>query len=247
MRITCVNYTNAIPFIEGIQAADPEGSKVQLSLDIPSVSGKKILEGHADIGLVPVAVLPKLKEYRIISDYCIAGFKKVKSVCLFSQVPLSDIKVVLLDYQSMTSVKLVQVLNTFYWKKDIRFLPAEEDFISAIGGSTAAVVIGDRTFGMHEDYAFVYDLCEEWYHFTGLSFMFAAWVCVNPAIDDKDIAWLNEAFSKGIQGIDKNKEQLMPPHAPFDYYTYLTKNIYYQSGPMEKHAMELFHALMKKR
>ncbi|MFN4853720.1 MAG: menaquinone biosynthetic enzyme MqnA/MqnD family protein [Bacteroidota bacterium] len=247
MRITCVNYTNAIPFIEGIQAANMKDEKVKLSLDIPSVSGTKLLQGKADIGLVPVAVLPQLKEYRIISDYCIAGFKKVKSVCLFSKVPLSEIKVVLLDYQSMTSVKLVQLLNTFYWKKDIRFLPAAEDFISDIAGSTAAVVIGDRTFGMHDNYPFVYDLCEEWYNYTGLSFMFAAWVCVNPAIDEKEIAWLNEALSQGIQGIEKNKERLMPPIAPYDYYSYLTKNILYQSGPMEKHAMELFHALMKKR
>jgi chorismate dehydratase len=246
IKITCVKYINSTPFIDGLTEAAAANPIVELSLDMPSEGARKIRDKQVDIGLVPVAVLPQLPEYSLVSHFCISALREVKSVCVFSEVPLDEITDILLDYQSLSSVTLVQVLNRFHWKKNIRFLPAPHGFIDDISGTVAGVVIGDRTFGLHEKFRYVYDLSEEWYRYTGLPFVFAAWVSVNPALKKEDVEWMNAAFEKGIQGIEKKKDQLMPPLAPFDYYGYLTQNIHYNLGDAERKAMQLFHSLMGK-
>jgi chorismate dehydratase len=55
--ISLVSYLNTKPFLYGLENAAIK-EKLDLQLDIPSVGGKKILNGSVDIGLVPVAVVP---------------------------------------------------------------------------------------------------------------------------------------------------------------------------------------------
>ena len=57
-------------------------------LDIPTDCATKLAEGTIDIGLVPVSIIPELKNARIISDHCIAADGVVNSVLLLSNVPL---------------------------------------------------------------------------------------------------------------------------------------------------------------
>ena len=75
-----------------------------------------MLEDEIDVGLVPVAIIPEMKEHYIISDYCIGCDGEVASVCFFSDVPLDKIENILLDYQSRTSVALLKVLLNNIWK-----------------------------------------------------------------------------------------------------------------------------------
>ena len=46
---------------------------VDLIIDYPSKIASMLLKDEIDIGLVPVAIIPKMKEYYIISDYCIGS------------------------------------------------------------------------------------------------------------------------------------------------------------------------------
>ena len=106
IKVSCVSYLNSQPFIYGLKN-NSIINEIELSLDVPSVCAEKILSGKADIGLIPVAVIPQLKESHIISDYCIGADGKVETVLLLSDVPLEKIKSILLDYQSRTSVLLL--------------------------------------------------------------------------------------------------------------------------------------------
>ena len=84
--------------------------KVDLMIDYPSKIASMLLENTIDVGLVPVTIIPEMKEYYIISDYCIGCDGEVASVCLFSEVPLNKIEKMLLDYQSITSIDLLKFL-----------------------------------------------------------------------------------------------------------------------------------------
>ncbi|NQX96939.1 MAG: hypothetical protein HRT73_03545 [Flavobacteriales bacterium] len=96
IKVSAVSYLNTLPFIYGINNSEVmEG--IDLSLDIPSDCAKKLLSGEVDLGLVPIAILPQLKEYHIISDYCIGAEGKVDSVALYSDVPLNEIEYIYLD------------------------------------------------------------------------------------------------------------------------------------------------------
>ncbi len=83
--------------------------QVELIEEYPSKIAGMLVDGSIDVGLVPVAVIPKLNEWHIISDYCIGAETNVASVCLFSEVPVEEVETVLLDYQSRTSVNLCKV------------------------------------------------------------------------------------------------------------------------------------------
>ena len=115
VKVSVVSYLNSKPFIFGLQQSHIIND-IDLSLDIPAVCAQKLLEDKVDIGLIPVATIPLLKEKYILSDYCISAIGKVASVLLYSEVPLEKIEKVILDYQSRTSVQLVQVLAKHFWK-----------------------------------------------------------------------------------------------------------------------------------
>ncbi|MCB0401553.1 MAG: menaquinone biosynthesis protein, partial [Flavobacteriales bacterium] len=172
VKVSAVSYLNTLPFLYGIKQSGLE-QEIDLSLDIPSDCARKLLNDEVDLGLVPVAIIPQLKEHHIISDYCIGADGPVDTVALFSDVPLEEIENIYLDYHSRSSVTLVQLLAKAFWKIKPNWIRAEEGFIDQIQGTTAGVVIGDRTFGLSKKYK--YDLAEAWKAFTGKPFVFAAW------------------------------------------------------------------------
>ena len=59
LRVTAVSYLNTKPFLYGIFQSDIQ-HQIELTLDIPSVCAAKLKSGEADMGLVPVAIIPEL-------------------------------------------------------------------------------------------------------------------------------------------------------------------------------------------
>src|SRR5258705_12322934 len=130
IKVSCVSYLNSRPFIFGLQNS-PVSNEIELSLDVPSECANKLIDGIVDIGLVPVSVLDELNEFHVISDYCIGADGEVGSVLLLSDVPLDDIKTVLLDYNSRTSALLVQVLADKFWKVSPNWVDTDENYEQA--------------------------------------------------------------------------------------------------------------------
>lgn len=239
IKISVVSYLNSKPFLYGLNHSALI-NEIDLQLDIPSVCAQKLIDGKVDIGLIPVAVLPQLKEKYIISDYCIGAEGKVASVILYSKVPLQEIKNVLLDYQSKTSVLLVKVLAGNFWKIAPQWIPAKADYENDIEGSTAAVIIGDRTFELENKYPYSYDLAEEWQKFTQLPFVFACWVA-NKKLPDHFIHKFNEALRYGIDNRTKLIAELVGQNTyPTDIATYLNINIKYDYDSSKEKALKLF-------
>lgn len=246
-RISAVSYLNSLPFVYGLNHSALK-NECEISLDIPSVCAEKLISGKADVGLIPVAAIPQIANAHIISDYCIGSNGKVKTVCLFSEVPLHEIETVLLDYQSRTSVMLVKILAKEYWKINPEFVNAEAGFEQKINGTTAAVVIGDRTFSLSfgEGRGEAFDLAEEWKKFTNLPFVFACWVA-NKKLPAEFIADFNNALKNGLANIGKTLEEFPPTVVTAaEAKKYLTENISYDFDAEKKKALELFNELSKK-
>ena len=240
LKISIVNYFNTLPFRYGLKKSALI-NKIELQEDIPSICAQKLKFGQVDIGLVPVALLPELNTYQIITDYCIGADGIVDSVKLYSQVPLSEIETITLDYQSKSSITLTKVLCKFFWKKKVDFLDSAPGFESKVEGRNAAVVIGDRTFSLNGVYTYEYDLAEEWKKFTGLPFVFAAWVSTNE-IDSQFISKFNLALKSGVENtqkaIDEDASALKIKN--LDAQDYLTKKISYNLDSEKRKALDLF-------
>lgn len=241
-KLSVVNYYNTTPFVYGLKHL-PVKWPHTIEWDIPSTCAAKLKNKQVDIGLVPVAILPELSSYHIITDYCIGAVGKVDSVKLFSQKPLEELTHIMLDYQSKTSITLVQVLNRHFWKKNIQFVNATEGFEKQITGTTGAVIIGDRTFGLTE-HPYQYDLAEEWQKHTGLPFVFACWVSNTP-VEAAFVDVFNQSLAYGVSHI---KEAVIekPNHTKgFDAYDYLKNKISYNLDAEKRKALDLFLELMK--
>jgi len=242
MRIGAVSYLNTRPLLYGLQHHAISES-IELIEDYPANLARALEENTIDIGLVPVAVIPKLPEAHIISNYCIGATGPVASVSIFSQVPMESITSVYLDYQSKTSVNLARILLKNYWKQDVLLLEASSNFMDLIDGSTAAVIIGDRALEKYNSYAYRYDLAEAWINYTGKPFVFATWVANKP-IDEVFIANFNEANKLGLKNIDTVVEQLSHNYNSYDLHTYFTKNISYTLDAAKKEGMAQFLSLL---
>ncbi len=239
INVTAVSYLNTKPFLYGIFQHDIQND-INLSLDIPSVCAAKLVSGEADLGLVPVAVIPELTTPHIISDYCIGAVGKVKTVCIYSDVPIEEVKALYLDYHSKTSVALTKVLLAQYWQLDPLFLDTKEGYVKNIGGTTAGLVIGDRTIGLSERFKYVYDLGEIWAKYTeGLPFVFAAWVS-NKKLPDDFIKKFNEALKIGLAHIPQLIYILPTQYFEFDLNEYFTENISYTLDGAKKTALKRF-------
>ena len=242
IKVGAVSYLNTKPlmyaFKHGLQI---KGMKI--TEGYPAKIAAMLLNDEIDVGLVPVAIIPKLKEHYIISDYCIGAEGAVASVCLFSEAPLEKIKKVILDYQSKTSVALARVLIENYWKLQVVFEEAKENFREEIKGTTAAVVIGDRAFEQRKISAYKYDLAEAWIAFTGLPFVFAAWVA-NKQLPEDFIKQFNEANKIGLENIDAVAAENFSPL--YDLKKYFTQNISYELTENKRKGLEKFLSFLGK-
>jgi chorismate dehydratase len=242
IRISAVSYLNTKPFLHGLEIAPV--NDISLSLDIPSEVARKLLEDKVDLGLIPVAIIPLLPEAHILPGYCIGADGPVESVKLYSHVPLSEIKTVLLDYQSRTSVTLVKVLAAEHWNIDPEWKKAEEGFEEKISGTNAGVVIGDRTFTLNGTFPYEYDLAGEWKKMTGLPFVFACWVSNKPLPSDF-ISAFSASMEAGLNDIQEVVRKESKKYIPFDVENYLLKSLNLRLDQRGEAAIGLFLEKMK--
>lgn len=243
-KLSMVSYINAKPFQLGLELSGMI-DEIELHLDVPSVSARKLLNNEVDIALIPVAVLPQLEHPHIITDYCIGTTGKVASVGLFAEKPITDIQQVYLDNQSRTSAGLLKILVQEFWKKEIEFLPAFPGYESQISGVKGGLIIGDRAIKLRNNYKYFYDLGACWENLTQLPFVFATWVCnreIEPELEQK----LNHAFQLGVS----KKMNLVHVYqkefgSGFNVQDYFSQNISYELDPLKYKALDLYLSKLK--
>lgn len=241
VRVGAVSYLNTKPLIYGFKNGLMK-DEVDLFIDYPSKIAAMLLNNEMDIGLVPVAIIPEMKEHYIISDFCIGSVREVASVCLFSEVPINKIETILLDYQSRTSVALLKILIKEYWKINVKFEETSENYQSKISGTVAGLVIGDRALQQRKISPYIYDLGLEWKKFTGLPFVFAAWIS-NKKPEENFIKNFNEANTFGLNQIDKVIKE--NHYKAFDLRHYYTDCISFDLDENKKKGLELFLGKIK--
>ncbi|WP_235918491.1 menaquinone biosynthetic enzyme MqnA/MqnD family protein [Sediminibacterium soli] len=236
IRVGAVSYLNTKPLLYGLNRT-VLGDHIEIREDYPARVAQMLLDDQIDVGLVPVAIIPKLADPHIITNYCIGTEGEVASVGIFSEVPMEEIRTVLLDYQSRTSVRLARLLLKEYWKKEVIIEHASEDFRSRINGTTAGVVIGDRALEQRSLSPCMYDLGAAWKAHTGLPFVFAAWVANKrlPVSFEKDFSAVN---AYGLAHIPE--VVAAHPYPVYDLLHYYTQNISYELTDQKREGLARF-------
>lgn len=244
-KVSAVSYHNTTPMIYGLKQSGFINC-MNLHLDIPSVTALKFMNNEVDVALLPVGVLPQLSNYSVITDICIGAIQQVKTVAVFSQKPMQEIKKIYLDYHSRTSVELLKVLLREFWKRDdIELLQATELVESKIKDDTAALLIGDKTFPLLAEIPFQYDLATAWHQHTSLPFAFAVWVA-KPHVSKAWINELNKALQIGINNRETLIQTLQQDNNSIAWHDYYFNCISYELDDLKKQGMNLFLDKIKK-
>jgi Predicted periplasmic solute-binding protein len=246
IRISAVNFANTYPFMYGLTETGFD-RKVILTTDHPADCAANLISGKVDIGLIPIAALPLLKESHIITDFCLGAYGKVRTVMLLSNCPFDKIMRINLDFRSRSSVNLAKILAKNYWKKEFLWFNAAEgfDFIN-IPDDEANVLIGDMCFEYESRFKNSIDLSEEWFKFTGLPFAFACWTS-NKKLDGEFLKEFNDALATGVKNIPAVVEKYGNTGTikGNDLLIYLTKNMNFDLNDDKRKAIKLYLQYLK--
>ncbi|MCX6272040.1 MAG: menaquinone biosynthesis protein [Bacteroidetes bacterium] len=239
LRISAISYLNTTPFVYGIRESGFLDN-YRLSLDVPSACAEKLVAGQVDIGIVPIAAIPRIPGASIVTDYCIGAVGQVKTVIMVSLSPLEKITTIYLDNDSRTSARLIQVLAKEYWKKEFIWKRLEPAVLQHLPEGSGALLIGDKTFGLEKVFPYIYDLAEQWQQWTSLPFVFACWVS-RGELPEPFISQFNNAIEYGVTHMAEVVERIDPALFPdINISEYLKNNISYPLDDRKKEGLKKF-------
>ena len=147
-----------------IRYAVPSHLAAMLRTGEIDVANCSIFEGLQQPGLV------------LIPNISISAKGAVKSVRLFSKVPLEEIRSVALDTSSLTSTALTRILLKEAFGVSPAYHHHAPDVVAMLARFDAGLIIGDLKLFDLEPNTIVYDLGQGWKDLTGMPFVYAGWL-----------------------------------------------------------------------
>lgn len=180
LRIGEINYLNCTPLFTSLRSNYPE-SDYRFIAGHPSELNAKLRGNEIDLcpsSSIEYARNPDL--YRILPDLSISSKGPVRSVLLFSKLPIDSLDgaSIGLTSESETSVILLKILLSLKFSFANSYSRVEVIDRTLSPEHDALLLIGDRALlaAAQERSGYVYDLGELWYEFTGRPFVFALWL-----------------------------------------------------------------------
>lgn len=239
-RYGSVPYLNARPLLDGLE--DEVGP---VRLEVPGVLAELLRRGEVDVALAPVVVAFDLPHLRVVPAGAVVARGPVRSVLLFSKVPLAEVRRVGVDTSSRTSAALLRVLFEHRWGARPRFTARDPDPDLTRLEEDAALLIGDPALRARWEGPPPEDLGRAWSDWTGLPFVFAAWLARDPEVAAQAEGPLTRAAVRGRADLERIAAEgaarlgLCPNEAS----VYLRDHLSFHFGDEERAGMERFREL----
>ncbi len=193
LRIGEISYLNCTPIFSMLRSrfADPE---YRFVCGTPAELNQRLRAGEIDI--CPSSSIEYARNpdsYLILPDISIASVGAVKSVLLFSPLPIEELNgaEIALTCESETSIALLKILLACRYSFCNSFRSATNGEQSCGAKGEPLLLIGDSALraALTPQGRFVYDLGELWFEFTGLPFVFALWLARRVAVENERAAF----------------------------------------------------------
>jgi len=199
-----IPYANLFPMFYYLDRKC-DNSAYRFIRGVPSRLNRMLRSGEIDITpSSSIEYLRNRRHYLILPWFSISSSGPVKSILLFSKVPLNELggKTIEVSSESETSTALLRVILRDFLSVKPRFRQTNRRSVrSILTSSPAVLLIGDTAMiearktstgkvpgpgGRSRDSSlFIYDLGELWYKFTGLPFVYALWVVRKKSFSQK--------------------------------------------------------------
>lgn len=262
-RVATVSFLNTIPLVDFFLDQDESG--IALLRALPSQLTGMLVRGEADVAILPTAEILRGYSDGILAASGIGCRGAVDSVKVFTRGPLETINRIFADRGSRSSIALLQVYlaEKYHLKPEIVEVKPGPELIPHHG--EALLVIGDRCFeyekqcrmrNMRESNSF--DLGELWWDWTGLPFVFAAWVLAPGFLSRHGVESANQikalllnARDHGLANLEsiarrEAQEGKLGVGGSADFSSvnyYFHHSLHYYMGEQELEGMKLFREL----
>jgi len=254
VRVGAVSFLNTKPLIYDLLCQVPPNDEIEISVHVPSRLAELMESGNLDVGLIPIieyfraAGQSNVPPYKIIPHTSISSRGPVRSIQLYSHVPISTIRCVGLDTSSRSSRALLQIVFAERYDLHPKFCDCPPSIDPQAAEMDAVLLIGDAALRRLGSTPYSLDLGAEWDKLTGLPFVYACWVTRNGVDLGNTIQILQRAKEFGIRKIPRiarvEAEEL---HLPEELCRdYLTDHVFYDLGKSEIAGLNRFYELAVK-
>ena len=240
-----IPYANAAPFYT--LWADAPFAVRNLA---PRELGREAEAGTIDLGLMATGDFLRLRDrFELLAPMGVAARGPVQSVLLFSKRPASALAGALISVtpETSTSIRLLKLLlNVKRGLRDVRFVrglePAQAD---------ALLLIGDTAMRTRnrppEGFVHTLDLGADWLEWTGLPFVYAAWVvraALDPALKSELARFLEASLAAGLASLPEIARRQSIGGWNADEIEGYLRRFHYRFGPEDLAGLERFRALL---
>ncbi|MDQ3814689.1 MAG: menaquinone biosynthesis protein [Armatimonadota bacterium] len=241
-----VPYLNALPLYRTLETS----GAARLIRAVPSRLAPYLASGGCDVALIPIVDHFRGAGAAVISNACIGSNGPVRSVLLFSRVPVTEIKSVAIDTSSHTSVALLRVILGDGYHVQPAFVDHAPDLHAMLEQHDAALLIGDKALEATEEATRVgtaiIDLGAAWtFKLTKKPFVYAAWVTrpgLSAEASEELAALLSWARDKGVAHLSElvKNSPVQTRLTPEQVEDYLSHAVDYYLTPAHRAGMEIF-------
>ncbi len=205
-RVGHIQFINCFPLFYGL-------IEKKFLLEVDLIKGNptdlnRMLAGNL-LDLAPISSIAyarNYKDYVLMPDISISAVAEVKSIYLFSKLPIEELdgKKIALTNISATSVALLRIIMAKKYHCSPDYFTSAPELGAMLMEAEAALLIGDdalRAKYHHDEHLYVYDLGQEWKDYSGLPMVFAVWA-IRKDYADKNLATIKtikDTFTDSIR------------------------------------------------
>jgi chorismate dehydratase len=189
LRIGQIEYANCTPLFTALRS-NFDCSNYSFVSGVPA--RLNALLGEGEIDLCPASSFEygaSPEQYYLLPGLSISSFGPVKSVLLFSRLPIEKLgnQPIGLTTESATSVNLLKIILKKGYGFSNSFERSPLALHEALHSYSALLLIGDAALRerLNSHGLYVYDLGELWRELTGCPFVFALWIVTRQAAEAK--------------------------------------------------------------
>jgi chorismate dehydratase len=210
----------------------------------PLDSGKALLNGEVDLGVIPVTAFAKTKEFwRIIPHISISSVNTCKSVKLFFKTGLQDLQKISIDERADSEAVLLKILIQEKYNITPEYITMKPHLENMLSKSDAALLIGEEALHEQEVNKNSFDLGEEWFDLTGLPMVFSFWAGRQTVVQSEDVKKIINASNLSLKNLEKIAKEFAEK-SDFSwalYHDYLTQNVNYKFAEDEHAGLTEFY------
>jgi len=205
-RVGHIQFINCFPLFYGLIE-----KKFLLEVDLikgnPTDLNRMLKDNLLDLAPISsIAYARNYRDYVLMPDISVSADGEVKSIYLFSKVPIQDLhgKKIALTNISATSQALLRIIMTKHHKVIPEYFSSAPELGAMLLEAEAALLIGDdalRAKYNADGRLFVYDLGQEWKEYTGLPMVFAVWAIRKEfaSASPEQVRIIHETFKDSMQ------------------------------------------------